>query len=162
MRKAANTILALLRQTPRHLAAVALLTLCALAWSLLADSSRSSPELQTAGWGAESLVESDGAWSPIAAANACGMGASSCFKCHNGKRAAAPKMDRKDGAWHADHKTVNHSCVGCHNGNARIIKKELAHADLLKDPRTKADACAACHKSQDTNALLKAYQQPQG
>ncbi len=69
--------------------------------------------------------------SPIALANACGMGASSCFKCHNGTRAAAPKSDKATDPWHPDHKTVNDSCVGCHNGNARLMKEEMAHAKML-------------------------------
>lgn len=102
------------------------------------------------GWGSESLAE----WpagleklSPIALANACGMGASSCFKCHNGKRAAAANMDPAKAPWHADHKKVNNSCVGCHKGNARLMKEELAHAGLLKTPRSGAAECGGCHKA---------------
>lgn len=152
----ANPLRALLRRAGRYVAAVALLTSAALVWSLAVQ-----PTAAPDGWGTEALTAQHEApaWSPIALVNACGMGASSCFKCHNGKRAAAPKMDRKSGAWHADHKTVNHSCVGCHSGNARIIKQELAHSGLITDPRTRPETCAACHKSQDTNTLLKAYQQ---
>ncbi len=66
------------------------------------------------GWGSESLVELQTGLekiSPIALANACGMGASSCFKCHNGKRAAAANMDAAKAPWHADHKKVNNSQV---------------------------------------------------
>lgn len=102
------------------------------------------------GWGAESLVElrADlGKISPIALANACGMGASSCFKCHNGTRAGAPKMDPAKSPWHVDHKKVNNSCVGCHKGNPRLMKEELAHAGLLKGPRGGAEACGGCHKA---------------
>jgi hypothetical protein len=103
-----------------------------------------------AGWGAESLVELQSGLdkiSPIALANACGMGASSCFKCHNGKRAGAPKMDPAKSPWHVDHKKVNNSCVGCHKGNSRMMKEELAHAGLLKGPRGGAEACGGCHKA---------------
>jgi hypothetical protein len=112
-------------------------------------------------WGSEVLAAvSEQAFeiSPLAIANACGIGASSCFKCHNGTRAVAPKMDKKMNPWHTDHKTVNDSCVGCHGGNARIIKKEIAHTNLTKDPRGKGDLCANCHKSGDSTALLKTYQ----
>lgn len=112
-------------------------------------------------WGSEVLsVAREQAFelAPFAVANACGIGASSCFKCHNGTRAAAPKMDKTASPWHPDHKTVNDSCVGCHSGNARLIKKEIAHANLIKDPRAKAEQCANCHKSGDSAALLKSYQ----
>lgn len=113
------------------------------------------------GWGSEALnaVRDQAiALAPLPVANACGMGASSCFKCHNGGRAAAPKMDKTAAPWHRDHKTVNDSCAGCHGGNARIIKKEIAHANLAKDPRVRAEACTACHKSGNAPALLKSYQ----
>ena len=95
---------------------------------------------------------------PFSVANACGIGASSCFKCHNGTRAAAPKADKTASPWHPDHKTVNDSCVGCHAGNARLIKKEIAHAQLISDPRGAPERCAGCHKSGDSAALLKTYQ----
>jgi hypothetical protein len=103
-----------------------------------------------AGWGSESLVEIQAGLekiSPIALANACGMGASSCFKCHNGKRAGAANMDPAKAPWHADHKKVNNSCVGCHKGNARLMKEEMAHAGLLKTPRSGAAECGGCHKA---------------
>jgi len=113
-----------------------------------------------AGWGAEALApvarlafES----MPVPVANACGIGASSCFKCHNGTRAPAPKTDKATSPWHPHHKTVNDSCVGCHAGNARIIKKEIAHTGLVKDPRTAADSCGRCHKAGNTADLVKAY-----
>ncbi len=112
-------------------------------------------------WGSEALsVAREQAFelAPFAVANACGIGASSCFKCHNGTRAAAPKTDRKAAPWHPDHKTVNDSCVGCHGGNARLIKKEIAHTNLVKDPRAKAEQCSICHKSGDSATLLKSYQ----
>lgn len=113
------------------------------------------------GWGSEALHaagEQAFSMSPLAAANACGLGASSCFKCHNGSRAPAPKSDKKAHPWHPDHKTVNDSCVGCHGGNARIIKKEIAHGSLVKDPRGSIGACTTCHKSGNAPALLKTYQ----
>lgn len=112
-------------------------------------------------WGSEVLAAARGQafeFAPFSVANACGIGASSCFKCHNGTRAVAPKRDKKATPWHPDHSTVNDSCVGCHGGNARLIKKELAHANLNKDPRSKVEQCASCHKSGDPASLLKAYQ----
>ncbi len=121
--------------------------------ALLAGSGPESEPVQTAGtggWGTESLMEvRDGLsqFSPIALANACGMGASSCFKCHNGKRAAAPTMDAAKAPWHADHKKVNNSCVGCHKGNPRLMKEAMAHSGMLKAPREGAEACGSCHKS---------------
>jgi len=101
------------------------------------------------GWGGEAAVAlSEGAarLSPIPLANACGLGASSCFKCHNGKRAAAPNMDAKKSPWHAQHSKVNNSCVGCHKGNPRIMKEDMAHAKMIAKPRdNSADSCASCH-----------------
>ncbi len=113
------------------------------------------------GWGSEVLAaarEHAFELAPFAVANACGIGASSCFKCHNGTRAAAPKSDKTASPWHPDHKTVNDSCVGCHAGNARLIKKEIAHTQLISDPRGAPERCAGCHKSGDSAALLKTYQ----
>jgi hypothetical protein len=136
----------------RTAAGTAAVVALALAWSLASSSpERSDGHGERAGtatgWGAEAIAEVREAMravSPIAEANACGAGASSCFKCHNGTRAAAPG----DAKWHADHKSVDNSCVGCHKGNARLIKKELAHADLVKDPRPKsAELCSPCHKA---------------
>lgn len=112
-------------------------------------------------WGSEALQgarERAFEWAPFPVANACGIGASSCFKCHNGTRAVAPASDRKIAPWHPDHKVVNDSCVGCHGGNARIIKKEIAHTSMVKDPRTTPAACSHCHKSGNEPALLKSYQ----
>jgi hypothetical protein len=115
-----------------------------------------------AGWGQEA-VESLGAQvatlSPIAAANACGMGASSCFKCHNGQRAVAPKIEKATAPWHVDHKTVNNSCAGCHKGNPRLIKQDLAHAQLIKDPRQSTkEVCGSCHKTGNAAELNNRYQ----
>jgi hypothetical protein len=120
------------------------------------DAQRASP---SSDWGSEALTVARQQaldWMPLPVANACGIGASSCFKCHNGTRAAAPKSDKAN-RWHADHKTVNDSCVGCHGGNARLIKKEIAHANLVKDARTKPEMCSSCHKSGDLAALVKTY-----
>jgi hypothetical protein len=112
------------------------------------------------GWGAETVVAiAEGAEriSPIALANACGLGASSCFKCHNGKRADAPGMDPVKSPWHAQHSKVNNSCVGCHKGNSRIMKQEVAHAKMLTKPRDNtADACGSCHKG-DLTKVQGAY-----
>ena len=114
------------------------------------------------GWGQEAiedLREHAAALSPIANANACGMGASSCFKCHNGGRAPAPKVDAKTGQWHLDHKSVNGSCAGCHKGNERLVKKELAHEGLVKNPRLNAaNTCDSCHKAGNTAELNRRYQ----
>lgn len=132
----------------------------ALAWSLVAGSTASldTPHAQApAGWGAEAIAEVRDAMravSPIAEANACGMGASSCFKCHNGTRSKAPPQDK----WHTDHKAVDNSCGGCHKGNPRLIKVELAHKGMVKDPRAQhAASCAGCHKGGDTAQLVAKY-----
>lgn len=111
-------------------------------------------------WGGEALAaaaERAFEWAPIPVANACGIGASSCFKCHNGSRAAAPKADKASSPWHPQHKTVNNSCVGCHAGNARLIKKEIAHTGLVKDPREAPQACGKCHQTGNAADLLKSY-----
>lgn len=114
------------------------------------------------GWGSEVLqaIYANGVLqSPIRLANACGLGASSCFKCHNGSRAEKPKMDPATSPWHTQHATVNNSCAGCHRGNPRIIKKEVAHANLVADPRSpSAELCTACHSGGDAADLLKSYQ----
>lgn len=112
------------------------------------------------GWGSEAtvaLAESVVQLSPIALANACGLGASSCFKCHNGKRAPAPSMDAAKAPWHAQHSKVNNSCVGCHKGNARIMKQETAHANMLAKPRDNTgEVCGSCHKG-DLSKVQGAY-----
>lgn len=143
--------------------ALCVITLAAMAWSLIVEppEPRPAPAGRQAGWGHEALDAPHAqvrGISLIPVANACGLGASSCFKCHNGKRAAAPKMDKESSPWHTQHKTVNNSCVGCHEGNARIIKKEMSHAGLVSDPRTKPEMCGSCHKSDDPMALLQRYQ----
>ena len=145
-------------------AVAAFFAITGFAWlSVLGEDGGSSAEARPlAGWGQEALGDirrHAAALSPIADANACGMGASSCFKCHSGgTRAAAPKMDPKSGAWHADHKSVNGSCVACHKGNARLVKKELAHEGLIKDSRQKIETCESCHKTGNTAELVNRYQ----
>jgi len=95
--------------------------------------------------------------SPIRLANACGSGASSCYKCHDGRHATAVNYEKKTGPWHLQHKTVEHSCVGCHKGNERIIKKEIAHVGMIADPRTKSEVCTSCHKPNEVATLLPGY-----
>lgn len=137
----------------RLLRASVIFTFLGVAVAWLAGNERAVEPVEAhaaAGWGAESLtVLQDGLSkvSPIALANACGMGASSCFKCHNGKRAGAPNMDEAKAPWHTQHKKVNNSCVGCHKGNPRLMKEDLAHAQMVKSPRGGAESCGGCHKS---------------
>lgn len=125
---------------------IAILTVAGVGLALFQSTPR-TPDAN--GWGAESLAETQervSGFSIIGVANACGLGASSCFKCHNGTRAAAPKEDPATAPWHVDHRKVNHSCAGCHKGNPRIIRKELAHEKLITNPRTTpAESCASCH-----------------
>jgi len=133
-----------------------------VAWLLIVNEQQSPiASVSNTGWGREAVVGVRGyvaEFSPIADANACGMGASSCFKCHNGMRAVAPKMDAKTAPWHVDHKSVDGDCVGCHKGNERLIKKELAHTGLIKDPRVNmAGSCDSCHKSGNTADLNARY-----
>jgi len=164
--KQGKTVVDKLRTMARAIARTAAGTFAVVALALLWSHAASSPEradghatpqAANAGWGSEAVAEVRGmmrAVSPIAEANACGMGASSCFKCHNGTRAVAPSQEK----WHTDHKSVDNSCVGCHKGNARLIKKELAHAEMVKDPRPKAaEMCASCHKSGNAAELAKSY-----
>ena len=119
-------------------------------------------DTEATAWGSEALASfSDSAarFSPVALANACGLGASSCFKCHNGKRAALPSADKQTAPWHADHAKVNFSCVGCHQGNPRILKQEIAHQGLVSDPRQNTEkSCSTCHTSGDVQSLNANYQ----
>lgn len=105
------------------------------------------------GWGKEAiaLIHSDlFASIGITPANACGMGATSCYKCHNGRQAEAP--DTKP--WHVQHIPVNYSCNGCHQGNPRLMNKSIAHSGMLPNPLTNTkEACAACHT--DASKLSK-------
>lgn len=132
----------------------------AMLTGLAGKHAEDSAGLAATGWGGEAtvaLAEGASRLSPISLANACGLGASSCFKCHNGKRAAAPEMDSAKAPWHAQHAKVNNSCVGCHKGNSRIMKQEVAHAKMLSSPRDNtADACGSCHKG-DLTKVQGAY-----
>ncbi len=125
--------------------------------SSLGDLRSNSSE--SAGWGAESLAESPGGSrgvSLISVANACGLGASSCFKCHNGQRAEAPSMDEASAPWHVQHEKVNHSCAGCHDGNPRIIRKAMAHRDLIANPNETPDrSCTTCHANEADEYLQR-------
>ncbi|MBK1615943.1 hypothetical protein CKO44_21040 [Rubrivivax gelatinosus] len=128
-----------------------------LGWAALAEWHESRPAepaaaVVDAGWGHEVLQAADDErsadrFSPLGVANACGLGASSCFKCHNGVRAAAPAADAAKGPWHRDHAKVNYSCVGCHQGNPRLLKQDLAHARLVANPLQSEAACSACHQT---------------
>jgi hypothetical protein len=113
-------------------------------------------------WGDEALshvYHGMSKMSPIALANACGLGASSCFKCHNGRR--APAVDKK--LWHTQHEPVNYSCAGCHQGNPRLMIKSMAHNKMLSDPRTNLKlACSTCHSGDDMAVLSKHYMSSQG
>ncbi len=121
--------------------------------------------LAATGWGSEAIValaEGVAQLSPISLANACGLGASSCFKCHNGKRAAAPEMNAAKAPWHAQHAKVDNSCVGCHKGNSRIMKQDVAHAKMLAKPRDNTgEACGSCHKG-DLAAVQGVYRTTSG
>lgn len=137
-----------------------LVALAAAGMLVFAAHQAATPADEPAAWGSEALAavaERAFELAPVPVANACGIGASSCFKCHNGTRAPAPKADKATSPWHPQHRTVNDSCVGCHAGNARIIKKEIAHTGLVKDPRGAPAACAKCHKSGNADDLMKSY-----
>lgn len=116
------------------------------------DETQNTPS----GWGAEVLYTES---VPILdhlirPANACGLGASSCFKCHNGKRAAIPGKR----LWHSQHAAVNNSCVGCHGGNPRLIRKDMSHKGLIADPRSQPDAsCKGCHQGNNIATLVQTY-----
>jgi hypothetical protein len=113
-------------------------------------------------WGAEvfdSIHESVIADGLVRPANACGLGASSCFKCHNGTRAPEPDTNPVSAPWHSEHARVNNSCVGCHNGNPRLMREQMAHKDLIADPRQQpGESCASCHKNEsELTGFLDAY-----
>lgn len=114
-------------------------------------------------WGDEALHawgEDLTALSPVAPANACGLGASSCFKCHNGKRAPSPSLDVRLHPWHVDHQAVNYSCAGCHQGNPRILKQEIAHEKLVAQPLAAPEkTCATCHNPAQVESFTRRYQQ---
>jgi len=131
-------------------------------WLFGADRRGADAPPAGAAWGDETAQahEVSGAdWLPMAPANACGLGASSCFKCHNGKRAGAPTSDPVKAPWHAQHAKVNNSCVGCHNGNPRVTKEDVAHTKMVAKPRDdSAGTCATCHSS-DLAKIKTAYMQ---
>jgi nitrate/TMAO reductase-like tetraheme cytochrome c subunit len=110
-------------------------------------------------WGIEALDtlrQQTEALSPVSIANACGLGASSCFRCHNGQRAPLPKTGDA-GPWHDQHAKVNYSCAGCHKGNPRIIKESIAHKNLVVNPvATPAQTCGSCHTA-DADEKAKTY-----
>ncbi|MEJ2406704.1 MAG: hypothetical protein P8171_20895 [Candidatus Thiodiazotropha sp.] len=135
-----------------------------LALSLLIPQASQRPQslsqqmpAQTQGWGGSAIASLQGGLSqlsPIRLANACGLGASSCFKCHNGKRAGAPTSQ----PFHRDHDRVNNSCAGCHGGNPRLMKEAIAHGGMVADARTRPDKfCFKCHAGDDGSALLSQY-----
>ena len=145
---------------------ITLLTVVAVAWSLLAATPSapsamhaysSAPAAHKGGWGESAISSFHGSFSacsPIAAANACGMGASSCFKCHSSCR--GPAIDNS--VWHTDHAQVNNDCVGCHKGSPWILRKSLAHAGLIADPRmTPEKSCATCHQGRNLKDLVANY-----
>lgn len=114
-------------------------------------------------WGEEALEiihEQARELSPVEFANACGLGASSCFRCHNGKRAALPNYSPTEAPWHDQHKSVNYSCTGCHAGNPRILKQEIAHKNLIGNSVAQPDkTCATCHAADEVKTVLDVYAQ---
>jgi len=135
----------------------------ALVWTCYAAyvSDNGMPVADDGSWSSEVLAgihEKVVITSPIPVANACGLGASSCFKCHNGKRAALPSTE----VWHEQHTKVNHSCVGCHKGNERLMLQSMAHKKLVADPRTEPkENCLSCHSDGDVEVLLGNYKKSQ-
>ncbi|MFO1268108.1 MAG: hypothetical protein U1F67_15840 [Rubrivivax sp.] len=131
-----------------------------LLWSVDFDRRDASVRAAAAPWGGEAAAadsEDPLHWLPMAPANACGLGASSCFKCHNGKRAAAPAADATKAPWHAQHAKVNNSCAGCHKGNPRVMKDDVAHTKMLAKPRDDSGgSCGTCHTA-DLAKIKTAY-----
>lgn len=148
------------RMLRRAASTLALLVLGLVLWTAGPDPRDPAVAHSDASWGDEALHATSASpadWLPMAPANACGLGASSCFKCHNGKRAAAPKSDATSAPWHLQHAKVNNSCVGCHRGNPRVTKEDVAHAKLVAKPRDdSAGTCASCH-SADLAKVKTAY-----
>jgi nitrate/TMAO reductase-like tetraheme cytochrome c subunit len=158
-----NLIKQVVSVTGRTLFLVICLGISAVMVFMLTDNNKQSYSTnnKSSEWGSEALSEVyDGlsTLSPISLANACGLGASSCFKCHNGKRAEAPKTSPTDGPWHAQHSRVNNSCTGCHKGNPRLMKEKMAHSRLLTDVLNNTDkACSKCHSGSELEDLIKTY-----
>ncbi len=117
------------------------------------------PDPDEAGWGAASLQVDAGTgrqFQLISLANACGLGSSSCFKCHNGSRAEQPAAE----PWHTQHDNVNRSCDGCHGGNPRLMKESMSHRGLVVNPiEQPQEYCYKCHAGSDAPALLGQYVQ---
>lgn len=115
------------------------------------DTNTQTTSLERSGWGnevADAIHDTGILQGIVKPANACGLGASSCFKCHNGRRAAEPTMDPIKAPWHADHSKVNNSCVGCHNGNPRLMRENMAHQNMISRPSSTPDeSCATCHQN---------------
>ena len=169
-----NLWVGFVKQLRRLTALVIITVLVGTAWSYLTDASyqeakydqamtdMASPEKAAPAWGEEMLAGIQHhmlAGLPIRVANACGLGASSCFRCHNGKRAAAPRNDPAKDPWHVQHEKVNYSCAGCHKGNPRLMKEELSHKGMVADPRTQPEtSCFNCHKSADAQNMVDTYQ----
>lgn len=149
---------------------VAALSLVAvMAWAAVSvsnltyDPQKNMVSLDQPDWGAEvfdAIHDSAIAQGLVRPANACGLGASSCFRCHNGRRAAEPASDPTVAPWHVEHARVNHSCAGCHQGNPRLMREQMAHQGLIVNPRNSpAETCATCHRdASELEDLLARYQ----
>lgn len=115
------------------------------------DPQKMMVSLDQPDWGAEvfdAIHDSAIAQGLVRPANACGLGASSCFRCHNGRRAPEPTSDVTVAPWHVQHARVNHSCAGCHQGNPRLMREQMAHQGMIADPRqSPGQTCASCHQS---------------
>lgn len=75
-------------------------------------------------------------------ANPCGLGATTCFKCHDGRKALLPN----DAAFHGDHSSVNYSCPSCHGGKPWMKAKGSSHRGLRPNPmEDKKESCEKCH-----------------
>ncbi|MFC1589637.1 hypothetical protein ACFL3P_05125 [Pseudomonadota bacterium] len=167
MKRSIMLLKRLMRECTRAVVATVLVTGVALVISIYDSTDSVSTVAATDdGWGSESLSQAYSnlpKLSPISLANACGLGASSCFKCHNGKRAGAANMDSEKAPWHSQHAKVNNSCAGCHQGNPRLMKEKMAHNRMLADPRTDLEkACSTCHAGKDLDELNKSYMSLQG
>ncbi|ACL71175.1 hypothetical protein Tgr7_0071 [Thioalkalivibrio sulfidiphilus HL-EbGr7] len=119
--------------------------------SLTYDPHKNMISLDQKDWGAEvfdAIHDNVIAQGLVRPANACGLGASSCFRCHNGRRAPEPTTDPIAAPWHTDHARVNNSCAGCHSGNPRLMREEMAHQNLISKPlNSPSESCASCHRS---------------
>lgn len=157
-----NLLKRLVSATGRTLLLVSCLGVSGVVVFMLTDSHQQDLNANSSdGWGSEALsgvYDGLSTLSPISLANACGLGASSCFKCHNGKRAMAPKMSPADGLWHEQHSKVNNSCTGCHKGNPRLMKEKMAHRELITEVLKNTDeTCAKCHSGSELDELIKPY-----